>query len=402
MPDSILSTAGSPYGGSARPDLANGSWSGVDTPLAACVSVAQGNLPYDDMAACHNALRDLTGRLRELGFASGFGAPGDRRTSLVGFSARLLKGTWTPWRDDADDSDRWHAPVRCPSSLRLMAAKRDDEFRSFADDDLRIGHETDVVVLIESDAMDLPAAAETLRPLLGDVRVHEGARRPGGRDPFGFRDGISNLQDLRITDPDRYEGHLLHREEDLGIDGSYLVFRRYTVFPERMRGLVTISDDRGDPARGFTPEQIIGRCRECGYVLDAGSGEHLHPEFDERQGARAFRQSHLYLANPRGHGTTNFGHHVVPPDVRMLRRSYPTTRPEGLLFLSFQADIQNGGFEFIHNEWLMSDFNGAPDPLLAPEAGLVEPTTGCYYFVPRRQDRVEEVFTALCAAGPRW
>ncbi|HEX5597117.1 MAG TPA: hypothetical protein VFX61_14035, partial [Micromonosporaceae bacterium] len=232
------------------------------------------------------------------------------------------------------------------------------------------------------------------------ARWHRGDLRPDGRGPFGFHDGTSNLQDVRRTDPQRYEDYLLHREEDLDVEGTHLAFRHYRIYPERMSARVTIPDDRGGPTRVLSPEQIIGRCQTCGSVLDADDGHHLPRQFDEEQGARAYQQSHLYKANPRGRGTTNFGHDIIPPDARMLRRSYPTSHPEGLLFLSFQADIQHGGFEFIHNEWLMSDFNGAPDPLLSPEAGLVEPTTGCYYFIPRRQNQVDEVLRVLCEAEP--
>ncbi|GAA5179009.1 hypothetical protein GCM10023322_07650 [Rugosimonospora acidiphila] len=375
----------------------------MDTTPAPYLAVVQADLPGADPDACATVLRAVVRGVEGAGFAAGFGPPpAPTATYLLGVSARLLKGPWTPWRDDADDSSRWGRPVRCPASLRAMQAKRDNDFPSFRTDQQRVGHETDLIALLESaDPEQLSRAVREMSgPLGGAVREHRGQLRPQGRDPFGFHDGVSNLQDLRAEDPRRYEEHLIHREADLDLEGTYLVFRRYRLFPQRMRDPVVVPDDRGEQTRTLTPEQVIGRCRSCGSVLDADTGDHLPRRAGEAQGASALRQSHLRKANPRGRGLTNFGHEVVPPDVRLLRRGYPTSDPEGLLFLAFQADIQDGGFEFIHNEWLLSDFNGAPDPLLSPEAGLVEPLTGCYYFVPRAQRDLGEVLRTLVTSAP--
>jgi Dyp-type peroxidase family len=263
---------------------------------------------------------------------------------------------------------------------------------------MRDEHESDVILLVEmADAGRVDRLRAALCDVVGEVRTHRGALRPERRDPFGFRDGVSNLQDIRRDEPDRYAGLVLHDEPDLP-EGSYLVFRRYRVFPERLSAgaTITITDPRDDSTRNLTDEQVIGRCRPCGSVLDP-AGRHLAATHDEAQGASAFVQSHLHKANPRGSGRTNFGHDVIVPRLRILRRSYPYAEngEQGLLFLAFQADIQDGGFEFIHNEWLLSDFNGAPDPLLTPEAGLVEPLTGCYYYVPGEQARFAEILRAL-------
>lgn len=405
MPDTLRGSrcagVGSPLPSGPAPV---GLWTGVDTVPAPAIRVVQADLPDADLDDCVAVLRRAVRRLDAVGFTAGFGPPPARATYLLGVSARLLKGAWTPWRDDSGDSPRWGVPVRCPPSLRAMQAKRDAEFAAFRTDEQRIAHETDVVALLEADDDELLERGVTVLSEVcpGGLRVHCGQLRPGGRDPFGFHDGVSNLQDLRAADAQRYREHLVHHEPDLDITGTHLVFRRYRVFPERMADPVVVPDDRGDPTRVLHPEQVIGRCRSCGSVVDADSGGHLDREPDERQGGRAFAQSHLHKANPRGRGRTNFGHDVVPPDVRMLRRSYPTSDPEGLLFLAFQADIQFGGFEFIHNEWLLSDFNGAPDPLLSPEAGLVEPLTGCYYFVPQAQREIGDVVRALVTNGPRY
>jgi deferrochelatase/peroxidase EfeB len=399
MPDLECQGAGPPPVGEPAPP---GLWAGVDTAPAPHVAVVQADLPDGGVDACAGILETVASRLRGRGFAAGFGPAQPPPTYLLGFSARLLKGPWTPWRDDSDDSPRWGRPVRCPASLRLMDAKRDTEFPAFGTDAQRVAHETDLIGLLESaDEALLSQAVDAVGGVLGgDLRVHRGRTRPQGRDPFGFHDGVSNLQDLRRRDPARYAGRLLHREADLEIEGSLLVFRRYRVFPEHLTDPLVVTDTRGDPVRVFRPEQVVGRCRACGAVLDAATGAHLARQPDERQGAAAHPQSHLYKANPRGRGHTNFGHAVRPPEVRMLRRGYPASDPEGLLFLAFQADIRDGGFEFIHNEWLLSDFNGAPDPLLAPESGLVEPLTGAYYFIPKQQRDVATVFRTLVTSEP--
>jgi Dyp-type peroxidase family len=385
-----------------------GRWTGVDTAQPRYVAVVQGDLPGTRLADCLRSLDDIRDMLPGLGLQPGFtdagSGGGAGGTVLIGVSVRLLKGPFTVWRDDDDYSSRWGREVRCPRSLRTMLAKRDGEFPAFRTDALRTAHETDVVLVLESgDQGLLDRATADLAGLLDSPRAHRGGLLPEGRDPFGFHDGVSNLQDLRARDPQAYAAHLLHDEPGVA-DGSYLVFRRYRAFPERLApgAHVRIHDPRNDSARTLSAEQIVGRCRPCGAVVDA-TGGHVAAEYDQRQGAAAFAQSHLRKANPRGTGHTNFGHDVTVPHARILRRSYPYAEPaaggveHGLLFLAFQADIQDTGFEFIHNEWLMSDFNGAPDPLLAPESGLVEPTTGCYYFVPRQQDRCSAILRGLVA-----
>ncbi len=377
-----------------------GLWSAVDTAQAPYALICQWNLAGDDLEAGLATLDAVARLLNDHGLRAGFGEPGDHPagTYLFGASVRLTKGTWSSWRDDDDFSARWGHEVVNPRSLRTMQAKRDSDFPAFAGQAQRDSHETDVILLLEAaDAGLLEQVLARLAATVAGLRTHRGALRAEGRDPFGFRDGVSNLQDLRRHEPDRYAGHVLHDEPDVP-EGSYLVFRKYRLFPERLRpgATVTVDDPRNGSSRTLTGEQIVGRCRPCAAVLTP-DGEHLPTAYDEGQGAGAPAQSHLHKANPRGYGHTNFGHDVVVPPARVLRRSYPFADGDGdgLLFLAFQADIQDGGFEFIHNEWLLSDFNGAPDPLLTPEAGLVEPLTGCYYYVPRDQDRVAGILRAL-------
>jgi deferrochelatase/peroxidase EfeB len=66
----------------------------------------------------------------------------------------------------------------------------------------------------------------------------------------------------------------------------------------------------------------------------------------------------------------------------------------GLHFVCFQNNIQQTGFEFINNIWLFNpDFRLSKDGLFNPEAGIIEPVEGCYYFIPaEHRDYPGEVF----------
>jgi hypothetical protein len=77
-------------------------------------------------------------------------------------------------------------------------------------------------------------------------------------------------------------------------------------------------------------------------------------------------------------------------DIRIRRRGGnsieidPATQKKihGLHLICFQNNIQQTGFEFINNIWLLNpEFRGV-DHLLDPEKGIAEPIEGAYYFVP--------------------
>lgn len=397
-----VSPPADPAGGeTGRPD--DGWWPGIDSPQLPYLTILQYDVAATDVAGAAAVLDDVQGALAETGVHAGFrrsaGAGMPAGTVLVGMSVRLVRGEWTAWRDDDGYSDRWRRAVRCPPSLKTMDAKRDDEFPAFATESRRVSHETDLCLLVEAAEAGVgervSAALGELAPGLRSRAVHTGLLGADRRDPFGFVDGTSNLQHLRSTDPARYRSHILTAGRPVG---TFLVFRKYRAYPDRLAPgeVLRLPAARGGDERTFRPEQVIGRDRSSGLVVEPVTGARLRPEPDEAQAACAYAMSHIAKANPRGSGTTNFGQRVTVPRHRLLRRSYPYREKTecGLLFLAFQADIADG-FEFIHNEWLMSDFNGGVDPLLAPDAGLVEPLTGCYYFLPRRQDRLAEVFRSL-------
>jgi deferrochelatase/peroxidase EfeB len=81
-------------------------------------------------------------------------------------------------------------------------------------------------------------------------------------------------------------------------------------------------------------------------------------------------------------------------DIRIRRRgiSYAEVNKTtgkvdyGLHFICFQNNIQQTGFEFINNIWLMNpDFRRSVDGLMNPVGKIVTPLEGAYFFVPPAQ-----------------
>jgi deferrochelatase/peroxidase EfeB len=77
-------------------------------------------------------------------------------------------------------------------------------------------------------------------------------------------------------------------------------------------------------------------------------------------------------------------------DIRIRRRGGnsieidPKTNKKifGLHFISFQNNIQQTGFEFINNIWLLNPLFRGVDHIMDPDKGIAEPVEGAYYFVP--------------------
>lgn len=344
---------------------------------------------------------DAVSALRRLGEAARW-ADGDLSSCLCGFSARFFRGALCAGRDASVTPLRFGLTRRMPTDLGRMNARDDERFAAFRTDALLASKESDLLMLAEATQ---PASLDAWREhLLAVVRasplrpvgVEVGFVGKGERNHFGQREGVSNLQWLRRHAPEAYQRAVYVTDGAAGESdydgGSYLVYRKYVYHVDRWREpQLTIRDRQGrvlvgDDARTF----VTGRSLQTDLVVDGETGEPVAPEDDEAQAIRAAADSHIRKANPRGRGYTNFGMPITVPDLRILRRGFSfEERGEagrlvrcGQLFLCFQADIRRRGFEFIHNEWLMSKFQGRRDPLLDPELQLVEPTDGCYYFVP--------------------
>ena len=307
------------------------------------------------------------------------GEPGQQqRSALIGFSARFFDGVLDPVENVR--RGRWTLP-RTPACLRTMRARGDEAFAAVATLSALAEAESDLMLIAECDERDaLDALAAMLTsPDAPDLRVTSLTRAfvgPESRDPLGYPHGISNLQDLRVSESSRYRRYVfVHGEEEFAGD-TYLAYRKYRLDLERWSRL-----SEGERA------MIVGRSPHSGRVVDA-AGVELDDEPDSGEGGWAPERSHIRQAHPRDRGRTQFGSSVRTRDVRLLRRSFSFHSKDGgpcdgLLFLAFQADIQQRGFEFINNEWLMArGFLGGRDALLAPEAGLVEVLDGCYYWVP--------------------
>jgi deferrochelatase/peroxidase EfeB len=152
----------------------------------------------------------------------------------------------------------------------------------------------------------------------------------------------------------------------------------------------------GEAARSHA----VGRDRQTGKVVRGSDGALLEPEPDAAEAHLTFVDAHIAMA--RGVSPAPFAGPFPPvkpgeinvfhlQDIRIRRRggnwrevdSKTGKTTYGLHFMCFQNNIQQTGFEFINNIWLINPaFRLNGDHLLDPEKGIAEPVSGCYYFVP--------------------
>jgi Dyp-type peroxidase family len=246
--------------------------------------------------------------------------------------------------------------------------------------------------------------------------LEQGFNRQDGRDHTGWLDGISNMQDLMNNDPYYYRSkvYLPHpapnypgeptenRDDPIYDGGTYMVHRKYVEHLDRWRDkdLAYRDADGYEHTDTKAREEIIGRERHSGAIIARRTGKPLEREPDSTEVSLAPPESHILKARggplapfigpfpPLAVGSTNVFH---TQDVRIRRRGInfceldPRTGKVtyGLHFVCFQNNIQQTGFEFINNIWLINPlFRGRVDSLLDPERGFIEPIYGCYYFVP--------------------
>jgi Dyp-type peroxidase family len=353
---------------------------GIETVPAKHALAAKLNIAATGAEGAAAALAELSALLERFDL----GEPGQGRsgpTALLAFSARFFVGVLDPVANARQP--RWRFPQPPPRCLRTMRARGDEAFAGVATLAALAAAESDLLLFAECDDEQLlarlAAAIERLAESAG-LEIRELTRAfvaAGSRDPLGHRHGTSNLQDLRRSDPQRYRGHVYISDREPAYAGdTYLVLRKYRIDMARWNRL-----SERDRAR------TVGRSRSSDRIVDA-AGTELEAEPDAGEGVQAPERSHIRQANPRGVGRTQFGSSVRTRDVRLLRRSfsYFSEDPsccDGLLFLAFQADIQERGFEYVNNEWIMArGFLGGRDALLAPESRLVEVLDGCYYWLP--------------------
>lgn len=237
-----------------------------------------------------------------------------------------------------------------------------------------------------------------------------------GRDLIGWFDPISNMDDAIASNPQYYRSKIYlpypapmypgepmwNRDEPRYDSGTYMAHRKYIENLDRWNAdEFSITDNYG---RTFTGEEArnraIGRDRESGKVIAASDGSLLDKESDSTEANLGILDSHIL--NARGGYPAPFEGPFPPlkkgqmnafqiQDQRIRRRggNWRHVDPEtgkstfGLHFISFQNNIQQNGFEFINNIWLMNPmFRLNMDFLLDPDKGIGEPVGGCYYFVP--------------------
>ena len=259
--------------------------------------------------------------------------------------------------------------------------------------------------------------------------LDESNARGDGRDLIGWHDPISNMDDLIEKEPQYYRskiylphpapgfpGENMKNRDELRYDGgTYLVHRKYALNLEKWNAdEFSITDSFG---RTFTGEEArnraLGRDRVTGRVIRGSDGALLEPEYDSQEANLASVDAHIIMARggspapfagpfpPVAEGDTNAFH---LQDVRVRRRGGNWRELDdatgevtsGLHLIVFQNNIQQTGFEFINNIWLVNPaFRLHGDHLLDPEKGIGAPVAGSYYFVPPpHREYVGEVFFA--------
>ena len=414
--------------------------------LKAIANVCAEKLALDRIHGTERNLDDTPGRQRMvvadygLNLLVGFGlrffaGPLDRRQPEEAVPNFPPGGTFAPRKPTRFDIERG-----VPLYLRTMNASGDKDHVTAALTKANGGHapepvtadatykawlsraESDLLLVLECDnrflMIDFWDALWKAVKAEGAVLVslQEGLNRGDGRDHTGFFDGVSNLRHKIATDPAYYRSkvYLPHpapafpgepdwSRDDPNYDGgTYLVHRKYIEHLDRWFSPdFTVTDFHGRVFKGDEARQhAIGRDRLTGQVISRASGKLLDKEPDSTEANLGYDESHVTKA--RG-GITAPYMAPFPPlkpgesnvfntqDIRIRRRGAnfsdidPVTGQVtyGLHFLCFQNNIQQTGFEFINNIWLMNPlFRRSWDGLFNPAAGVIEPVEGCYYFVP--------------------
>ncbi|HEY5947110.1 MAG TPA: Dyp-type peroxidase [Kofleriaceae bacterium] len=264
------------------------------------------------------------------------------------------------------------------------------------------------------------------------VRADELTWYLGGREHFGFADGLSQpflagkqdappngepalpTGEILLGYPNAY-GKLPASPQwgdiDFGRNGTYLVFRKLHQHVDRFWSYVAAraAELEPDPAAAAVLTQrlgakLMGRWKSGAPLVhtpDHDDPKHATPERvnafayydDDRYGEKCPISSHVRRANPRdARGDNPRESTEVVNRHRILRRgrSYgpplsdadalagrDDNQPRGLYFVCLQASIARG-FEFIQQTWLSNPgFNGLfcePDPIMGNGDGTSEVT----------------------------
>lgn len=251
------------------------------------------------------------------------------------------------------------------------------------------------------------------------VGIQQAISRGDGRAHIGFFDGTSDLQEMLRKDPLRYRskiylptpsaiypGQPTEVRDDPRYDGgTYMAYRKYQENLDKwFADDFEITDFYGKKYQGEEARRrAIGRNPHTGQAISRASHKELEDEPDHTEINLSFNEAHALKA--RGGQVAPFmgpfppvkvGHSNAfnTQDIRLRRRgvAYSELNPEtgqvdyGIHFICFQNNIQQTGFEFINNIWLINpDFRRSTDGLMNPVGEIITPIEGCYFFVPPLQ-----------------
>ncbi len=336
---------------------------------------------------------------------------------------------------------RYDQDVSVPMYLRTMSAAGDRDWIKAdltarnggvapADDDLNTAYnawlaagEADILLQIECEnevvALDfLDAIRERVIDPFGLLiaGIETACSLRNGKAHIGFFDGTSNLQQMMVNDPLTYRSKIYLptpsaaypgqptgvRDDPRYDGGTYLVYRKYLQNLDKWYSDdFQVTDFYGNVFKGEEARRhAIGRDPQSGHAINRRTGGLLENEPDHTEINLSYNEGHALKA--RG-GTTAPFMGPFPPvkegysnafntqDIRIRRRgvAYSELDPQtgnveyGLHFICFQNNIQQTGFEFINNIWLMNpDFRRSTDGLMNPVGNIITPLKGAYFFVP--------------------
>jgi len=248
------------------------------------------------------------------------------------------------------------------------------------------------------------------------LSIQRGVTRGDGKAHIGFFDGTSNLQQMMLEDPQTYRskiylptpsaaypGQPTEVRDDPRYDGgTYLAYRKYLEnldlwFSDEF----AVTDFCGKSYRGEEARKhAIGHNPHTGKAISRASHQQLEAEPDHTEINLSYNEAHALKA--RGGQTAPFmgpfppvaiGHSNAfnTQDIRIRRRGVAYSELNtatgkvdyGLHFICFQNNIQQTGFEFINNIWLINpDFRRSTDGLMNPVGKIITPQEGAYFFVP--------------------
>lgn len=304
-----------------------------------------------------------------------------------------------------------------------------DKWRSHCESDLFLYFESNPPVTLKREFWEAVRTRVVDSEGLEVVRLHDSVTGTG-RDFIGWHDPRSNLDDEIVNAPQYYRSKIYlphpapaypgepiaNRDDPRLNGGTYMVHRKYHENLDKWNSdEFTFTDSYGRTFKGEEARQrTIGRDRDTGCVIDGACGRLLEREPNATEVNLAYRDSHILQArggmrdlhpapfrgpfpplNPGDENVFNI------QDIRIRRRggnsleTDPKTKEKihGLHLICFQNNIQQTGFEFINNIWLLNPQFRGVDHILDPNKGIAEPVEGAYYFVPpEHRDYPGEVF----------